>query len=69
MSERKIVSIHLIADHDFIHHSISATCKCKPEQIAKNVWKHQSSVKYRSYTLFEDGKFDCIIPDEKIEIE
>jgi hypothetical protein len=64
MAEKKIVSLHLIADHDFVHHTISITCSCKPEQIAKDVWKHQPSVKYRTYKLYRDGKFDVVIPDE-----
>lgn len=69
MAEKKIVSLHLIADHDFVHHTISVVCACKPEQIAKGVWKHQPSVKYRTYKLYNDGKFDVVIPDENVSIK
>lgn len=67
MTEKKIVSLHLIADHDFIHHVISENCSCHPEQISKGVWKHQPSVKYRKYGLYDDGTFDIIIPEDNHE--
>ena len=69
MPEKKIVSLHLIADHDFVNHTVSVVCSCKPEQIAKGVWKHQPSVKYRTYKLYGDGKFDVVIPDENALIK
>lgn len=62
--EKKIIALHVIADHDFVHHTLSIECSCKPEEISKNVWKHQPHIKYRTYKLFNDGSFDMMIQDE-----
>jgi len=64
--EKKIISLHLIADHDFVHHTVSVICPCKPEQIEKGIWKHQPFVKYRTYKLYDDGKFDVVTANETV---